>query len=75
MEEKKVVIVIARAKDEESFGRLRSIAEWYRETSSIKAWGGVDNDAQFFPNDEYDLVHITEMLREKGFEFRIENAG
>ena len=72
MEEKKVVI--ARAKDEESFGRLRSIAEWYRERSSIKAYAGVECDAHFFPNDEYDLLHITEMLQEKGFEYRVENA-
>ena len=72
MESKKVVI--ARAKDEESFGRLRGIAEWYRERSSIKAYAGVECDAHFFPNDEYDLLHITEMLREKGFEYRIENA-
>lgn len=46
----------------------------HRETSSIKAWPGVDNDAQFFPNDEYDLIHVTEMLAEKGFEYRVEDA-
>lgn len=73
MESKKVVIV--KAKNSEDYNRLCSIANKYRETSSIKAWGGVDNDAQFFPNDEYDLIHVTEMLKEKGFEFRIENAG
>lgn len=72
MEEKKVVI--ARAKDEESFGRLRSIAEWYRERSSIKAYAGVECDAHFFPNDEYDLLHVTEMLEEKGFGYRVEEA-
>lgn len=72
MEEYKVVI--ARAKDKESFGRLRGIAAWYRERSSIKAYAGVECDAAFFPNDEYDLLHITEMLQEKGFEYRVENA-
>lgn len=72
MESKKVVI--AKAKNSEDYNRLCSIANRYRETSSIKAWGGVDDDAQFFPNDEHDLIHITEMLKEKGFEYRIENA-
>lgn len=72
MEGKKVVI--AKAKNSEDYNRLCSIANKYRETSSIKAWPGLDDDVQFFPNDEYDLVHITEMLKEKGFESRIENA-
>jgi hypothetical protein len=72
MESKKVVI--AKAKSSEEYNRLCSIANRYRETSSIKAWGGVDNDAQFFPNDEYDLVHITEMLKEKGFEYVVEEV-
>ncbi|MED9961644.1 MAG: hypothetical protein U0J38_00670 [Bacteroidales bacterium] len=72
MESKKVVI--AKAKNSEDYNRLCSIANKYIETSSIKAWGGVDSDAQFFPNDEYDLIHITEMLKEKGFEYVVEEA-
>lgn len=67
-------VVIAKAKSSEEYNRLCSIANWYRDRSSIKAWGGVDNDAQFFPNDEYDLIHITEMLKEKGFEYVVEEA-
>lgn len=58
MESKKVVI--AKAKNSEDYNRLCSIANWYRERSSIKAWGGVDNDAQFFPNDEHDLLFILQ---------------
>lgn len=72
MESKKVVI--AKAKNSEDYNRLCSIANWYRERSSIKAWQGLDDDAHFFPNDEYDLLHVTEMLREKGFEYRVEEA-
>lgn len=72
MESKKVVI--AKAKDSEDYNRLCSIANWYRDRSSIKAWQGLDDDALFFPNDEYDLVHVTEMLKEKGVEFRVEET-
>ena len=67
-------MVVARAKDGESFGRLRSIAEWYRDRSSIKAYAGVECNAVFYPNDEYDLIHVTEMLEEKGFEYRVEEV-
>lgn len=72
MENKKVVI--AKAKNSEDYNRLCSIANRYRETSSIKEYAGVECDATFFPNDEYDLLHITEMLEEKGFGFRVEEA-
>lgn len=68
----KCIMVIA---DSDEAGReLTAMADRYRNTTHIKAYGGPGNTAVFFPVDEYDQKHIEDVLNEKGFFHRIENA-
>ena len=68
----KCIMVVA---DSDEAGRvLIAMANKYRNTTHIKAYGGPGNTAVFFPVDEYDQKHIEDVLNEKGFGYRIENA-
>lgn len=67
----KVVIVYATVETAES---LYVFVKKINTKTSIKAYPSFDNEAVFFPMDKYDLKFIKQVLTDKGFDFKIENA-
>lgn len=67
----KVVIAQATAKTMES---LNGLVRKMSETTAIKAYPSVDCQAVFFPVDKHDLSFVQQVLTDKSFPFRVENA-
>lgn len=69
---KQQVIVVTGTREREN--ELMKMVNTVRTTTSIKAWPNVDYGAVFFPVDIHDQEFICSVLRNKGFEFVVEDA-
>lgn len=67
----KVIIAQATATTVEL---LYGLVKKMTETTAIKSYPSVDNQAVFFPVDKHDLGFVKRVLTDKSFPFRIEDA-
>lgn len=69
----KAKVIIAKA-TKETAEALYSMVRKVVETTAIKAYPSVDFEAVFFPVDRNDQKFILDVLTNKGFNTKIENA-
>ena len=67
-------VIIVRANDA-TVAKLYELVKHINDTTSIRAYQSVGNECVVFPNDKDDKSFVESLLTERGFEFRVEDAG
>ena len=66
-------MIIAQA-TAETVGFLYELVKRMAEKTAIKAYPSVDYQAVFFPVDKHDLSFVKQVLADRNFFFKVENA-
>lgn len=69
----KAKVIIAQA-TAETVGFLYELVKRMAEKTAIKAYPSVDYQAVFFPVDKHDLSFVKQILADRNFSFKVENA-
>ena len=69
----KAKVIIAQA-TAETVGFLHELVKGMAEKTAIKACPSVDYQAVFFPVDKHDLSFVQQVLADRNFSFKVENA-
>lgn len=69
----KAKVIIAQA-TAETVGFFYELVKRMAEKTAIKAYPSVDYQAVFFPVDKHDLSFVKQVLADRNFSFKVENA-